>query len=90
MLKKLFSIFEILIVLHTLHCIDGCFFVFDLIGQSGILFCFSTIKELKRKVKKNEMEKNNKRAMMALGRSPEYHWNQIISNLSTGLAEKVV
>ena len=21
----------------------------------------------------------NKRAMMALGRSPEYHWNQIIS-----------
>ena len=23
---------------------------------------------------------NNKRAMMALGRSPEYHWNQIISN----------
>ena len=22
---------------------------------------------------------NNKRAMMALGRSPEYHWNQIIS-----------
>ena len=34
------------------------------------------------------MEKNNKRAMMALGRSSEYHWNQIISNLSTGLAEK--
>ena len=26
--------------------------------------------------------------MMALGRYPEYHWNQIISNLSTGLAEK--
>ena len=22
---------------------------------------------------------HNKRAMMALGRSPEYHWNQIIS-----------
>ena len=22
---------------------------------------------------------NDKRAMMALGRSPEYHWNQIIS-----------
>ena len=30
---------------------------------------------------------------MALGRSPEYHWNQIISksvNLSSGLAEEVV
>ena len=90
-LKKLFSFFGILIVPHTLHCIDGCFFVFDLIGQSGILFCFSTIKELKRKVKqKMKWKKNNKRAMMALGRSPEYHWNQIISNLSTGLAEKVV
>ena len=24
-------------------------------------------------------ESLNKRAMMALGRSPEYHWNQIIS-----------
>ena len=36
------------------------------------------------------MEKNNKRAIMALGLSPEYHWNQIISNLSTDLAEKAV
>ena len=27
---------------------------------------------------------------MALGRSPEYHWNQIIQNLPTGLAEEVV
>ena len=34
--------------------------------------------------------KTDKRAMMALGRSPEYHWNQIISNLSTGLAEEVI
>ena len=25
------------------------------------------------------LTKQNKRAMMALGRSPEYHWNQIIS-----------
>ena len=24
-------------------------------------------------------QKKNKRAMTALGRSPEYHWNQIIS-----------
>ena len=26
-----------------------------------------------------KMEDKNKRAMMPLGRSPEYHWNQIIS-----------
>ena len=32
----------------------------------------------------------NKRAMMALGRSPEYHWNQLFQNLSPGLAEEVV
>ena len=32
----------------------------------------------------------NKRAMTALGRSPEYQWNQIIQNLSTSLAEEVV
>ena len=32
----------------------------------------------------------NKRAMMALGHSPEYHWNQLFQNLSTGLPEEVV
>ena len=30
----------------------------------------------KQRAKSKEL---NKRAMMALGRSPEYHWNQIIS-----------
>ena len=33
-------LFEMLIVPHALHCIDGCFFVFNLIWQSGILFWF--------------------------------------------------
>ena len=33
-----------------------------------------------RRKKRDTMdERKNKRAMMALGRSPEYHWNQIIS-----------
>ena len=31
MLKKLLTFFEMLIVPHALHCIDGCFFVFYLI-----------------------------------------------------------
>ena len=30
-------------------------------------------------LKKNKHGFSNKRAMMAMGRSPEYHWNQIIS-----------
>ena len=30
-------------------------------------------------IPKENNSESNKRAMMALGRSPEYHWNQIIS-----------
>ena len=30
-LKKLITFFEMLIVPHALDCIDGCFFVFNLI-----------------------------------------------------------
>ena len=30
-LKKLLTFFEMLIVPHALHCIDGCFFLFYLI-----------------------------------------------------------
>ena len=37
-LKKLFTHFEILIVSHTPHCVNGHYFIFCLFRQSGILF----------------------------------------------------
>ena len=49
-LKKLFSFFEILIVPHTLHFIDGCFLYFtSSCSLDSLAYCFgfSTIKELK-------------------------------------------
>ena len=39
-LKKLLTFFEMLIVPHALHCIDGCFFAVYLVWQSGTLFWF--------------------------------------------------
>ena len=39
-LKKLLTYFEMLIVPHALHCVDGCFFVFYLNWLSGILLLY--------------------------------------------------
>ena len=41
--------------------------------------------ELSKK-KSYQKKQKNKRAMMALGRSPEYHWNQIISKSVHGFS----
>ena len=45
-------------------------------SKKGLNFAIQGLTKTKKKKKK---KKKNKRAMMALGRSPEYHWNQIIS-----------
>ena len=41
-LKKLLTFFEMLIVPHALHCIDGCFFYFTSFDSLAYCFDFST------------------------------------------------
>ena len=52
--------------------------------RGQLVQCFSTtliflLKKSEAFAKASQVFSTNKRAMMALGRSPEYHWNQIIS-----------
>ena len=65
-LKKLWTFFEMLIVPHALHCIDGCFVVSYLIWQSGILFWFSTPPPPHRKKKKKKKNEKKKKKIIIM------------------------